>query len=255
MGNAWTGKPAQQVGMTNNFDPETMARFSKFAEEGPGGGNPLSQNPLYQQTAQTASRFQQPFDPGQFEQLFQQGIANPTIRNYQQQVLPAIANRFMDQSNIYGSGLNQALAQSANELTGNLGELRARHQGQAQESHENRALQAMMQSLGIAQAPGQEQSNWYNQLFNANAHSPITEGHQSGWLKDLTELAVQLAGAAVPFGPGVQGLPPEAPSQTGQQRAQANSGYQAPQGNNFSPYISQQNPSNPWQQTGNTWGR
>lgn len=205
MGQAWTGTPGRQTGMASNFNPEVESLFSKYIQGGPGGGQGIAQNPLYQQASQATQQNLGQFNPQQFEQLFQQGIANPTIRNYEQQVLPAIQNRFSDQSNLYGSGLNQALNQSAQELTGGLGELRARHQGQAYESHQNRQLQSIMQALGLAQAPGQESQQFYNQAFGTKSHTPIVQGPQSGWAKDATQLAVQLIGALVPFGGGASG--------------------------------------------------
>jgi len=206
MGSAWSGSPGRQVGNTQNFNPQVQSSFDQFAKGGPGGitnmNYDIMQNPLFQEAGKATNSFLQPFDPQQFEQLFQKGVADPAMRNYEQQVLPGIANRYMDQSNFYGSGLNQALSQSSQDLGNQLGELRARGQGQAYENHQNRQFNSIAQALGLSQAPLQQEGqrfneamSYFNQLFGTHDQTPITQGPQSGWMKDITQLIAQLGGA------------------------------------------------------------
>lgn len=54
---------------------------------------------------------------------FQKGVVAPMMQNYNQQVLPALQQRFVDQNAGSSSALNQALASSANDLTTQMGSL------------------------------------------------------------------------------------------------------------------------------------
>jgi hypothetical protein len=54
---------------------------------------------------------------------FQQGVVDPMTQQYRQQILPALQQRFVDANAGSSSALNQALAQSANDLTTQMGSL------------------------------------------------------------------------------------------------------------------------------------
>ncbi len=67
----------------------------------------------YQQFAQQG--------PEQYQDAFQKAVVDPSMLQYEQQVLPALQQRFVDANAGSSSALNQALAQSATDLTTNLG--------------------------------------------------------------------------------------------------------------------------------------
>lgn len=67
------------------------------------------------------SQFLQPYDQEQFQGLFQQSFIDPAMQTYEQQVLPGIQQRFVDANAGSSSALNQALGQSANDLSTMLG--------------------------------------------------------------------------------------------------------------------------------------
>jgi hypothetical protein len=54
---------------------------------------------------------------------FKTGVVDPMMMNYNQQVLPGLQQRFVDQNAGSSSALNQALAQSAGDLTTQMGSL------------------------------------------------------------------------------------------------------------------------------------
>lgn len=63
----------------------------------------------------------QPYDPQQYQDIFQKSVVDPTMQVYQQQVLPGIQQRFIDANASSSSALNQALGQSAADLGTMLG--------------------------------------------------------------------------------------------------------------------------------------
>jgi len=67
------------------------------------------------------SQFLQPYDSGQYQDLFQQAFIDPAMQTYEQQVLPGIQQRFVDANAGSSSALNQALGQSAADLSTMLG--------------------------------------------------------------------------------------------------------------------------------------
>ena len=65
--------------------------------------------------------FLKPYDPKQYQDVFQKSVVDPTMLNYNQQVLPAIQQQFADANAGSSSALNQALGASANDLGTMLG--------------------------------------------------------------------------------------------------------------------------------------
>ena len=63
----------------------------------------------------------QPFDQGQFDQMFQKSFVDPAQQTLQRQIIPGIKEQFMGMDESGSSALNQALAQSATDVSGLLG--------------------------------------------------------------------------------------------------------------------------------------
>lgn len=124
-----------------------------------------AQNPLYQQGSNLISTMLQ---GGRNE-----GLERPLMRQFQEETLPQIGERFSGSSG--SSALNQALARAAENLLGDIGTMRAQNQ-----------QSALQQALGYAQIPFQE----YNQIaglglgrqaFNT-AQKPPNQGFLGGVL-------------------------------------------------------------------------
>lgn len=60
-------------------------------------------------------------DPQQFEQMFQKSFIDPAQQAMQRQIIPGIKEQFMGMDESGSSALNQALAQSATDLSSSLG--------------------------------------------------------------------------------------------------------------------------------------
>lgn len=93
-------------------------------------------------------------DPGDFQDLFQQAYVDPAMLTFEQQVLPAIQERFVGANAGSSSALNQALAQSATDLSTMLGSQMGQfYQGQQQLGQQGQlgALSALQGSLGQKQ--------------------------------------------------------------------------------------------------------
>ena len=74
-----------------------------------------------QQAGAAYQQMLQPYDPKQYEDVFNRSIVDPAIQQYQRQILPSIQQRFVDANAGSSSALNQALTQSANDLTSQFG--------------------------------------------------------------------------------------------------------------------------------------
>lgn len=179
---AWSGTPAKQIGQAT-----PQVGFNQYAQQ---GMQDLSQNPLWQQASQLIQNMLSPDYALQQQDLFQRGVADPSIRNYEQNILPRIKSSYYAPSGVYGSGLNKAITQSSNELSQGLDELRARYLMQGQNQQQN----ALSSALGFAQAPFQQNQQYYNTLFGAQ--SPIIQEAQSGWIMDLLKSLISSGGQA-----------------------------------------------------------
>lgn len=84
-------------------------------------GGILGNQGIAQQAGQAYSQFLQPSSPEQYEDVFNKAVVDPAMMQYQQRILPAIQQRFVDANAGSSSALNQALAQSAGDLTTSLG--------------------------------------------------------------------------------------------------------------------------------------
>lgn len=125
----------------------------------------------------------QPFS----EEFFQETIAQPTQQNYERNILPALESRYAEAGAGSSSALNQALTQSAEDLNTTLAQ----------------------QRLGLFQGQQQAQMGALGQLGNAlgqKAFDPITQGPQSGMLKDIIGAAGSLGGGYMAGGGDLMAL-------------------------------------------------
>lgn len=187
------GTPAKQTGYLQNFDPQRQQLYNQFTQQ--VGQNNLAQNPLYQQSVGNlqSSPYGKPFDPQQYNQYFQQGVADPAMKMYNEQIAPSIQSQYHSPHGIYGSALNQAINQSASDLSGNLNSLRANYLGQSQQQHASGQLQHVLSQLGLAQAPMNQQAGLVNSILGAGNVTPMVEEPQGGYLSQSKDLFSILA--------------------------------------------------------------
>lgn len=115
---------------------------------------------------------------GYDEDLFQKGVVEPSMRNYEQQTLPAIQQRFIDANAGSSSALNQALVQSAGDLENTLAGQRL----QLQQNASQNQLEALRQMLGLS---------------TTNTFDPIVQGPQGGLVKDILQAVAQIAASKI----------------------------------------------------------
>lgn len=76
---------------------------------------------LNPQQQQFLSGQMQGTDPNQFQDMFQKSFIDPAQQAMQRQIIPGIKEQFMGMDESGSSALNQALAQSATDLSTSLG--------------------------------------------------------------------------------------------------------------------------------------
>ena len=85
------------------------------------------------------------FDPARQQEFFQAQVADPAIRQFQQQVVPALQEEFVGQGAASSSGLNRALASAGGELEAQL----ASQLSSFQQAGQANQLQLLAQALGL----------------------------------------------------------------------------------------------------------
>lgn len=123
-----------------------------------------------------------------FEDQFQQGVVDPAMKTYSQDILPAIEQRFTDANAGSSSALNQALSKSSEDLTSMLGGQRIQYQQGQQQLQQQGQLGALGQML---------------QMLNSRQFDPIVQGPQGGMLKDIIGATGNIAGGAMGGGFGL----------------------------------------------------
>ena len=79
-------------------------------------------SPQSQQLASGAfSEFLQPYNAGQFQDLFQRSVVDPAQQTLQRHLIPSIKESFLGAGESGSGALNRALAQSATDLSTALG--------------------------------------------------------------------------------------------------------------------------------------
>jgi len=120
-------------GQTSLLSPEQQ-QFLGGALGGIGG-----------QVGQSYQQFLQPQSQEDLQGAFQTSVVDPMMQTYEQQTVPALQQRFVDANASSSSALNQALGQSAQDLTTSLGsQFLPFMQGQ-----QRNTLQAMNQLGGL----------------------------------------------------------------------------------------------------------
>jgi len=94
---------------------------------------------------QSLGGFLQPQGPEGYQDMFQQMYVDPAMQTFEQQVLPSIQQRFTDANAGSSSALNQALAQSASDLSTSLGS----QFGQFMQGQQSNQLTALSQFLPL----------------------------------------------------------------------------------------------------------
>lgn len=102
-------------------------------------------SPEQKQALQTilGSNIEQLFDPQLQQQFFQAQVADPAIKQFQEQILPAINEQFIGQGAASSSGLNRAVTQAGSDLQGQLAASLAGFQQQGQQNQLNLLLAAL----------------------------------------------------------------------------------------------------------------
>ena len=114
-------------GNVSMLTPEQQSALSQVLQ---GGGALASQN---------FQKFLGPQDEGDLESIFQRSYIDPAMMAYQRNILPAIQQNYEGMNAGSSSALNQALAQSAQDLSTSLGA----QYGQFREQQDLKRLQAM----------------------------------------------------------------------------------------------------------------
>lgn len=122
----------------------------------------------------------QGFDPNQLMQFYEKGLVNPTLQTYNEQIVPAIQQRYVDANAGSSSALNQALAKSATDLSSGLSGQLAGLLYQGQQQGGQNQLGALNQILS---------------LLGQKTFEPIVRGPQTGLLQDIIKGGSQVGAA------------------------------------------------------------
>lgn len=150
---------------------------------------------------QSLGGFLQPQSQEDLQSTFQQSFVDPAMQTFEQQVVPGIQQRFVDAGAGSSSALNQALAQSAGDLSTSLGAQFGQFQQNQQQLQQNAIGQFLplltgqtfspqfQQQQGLAgpmlSAIGQIGGGWAQSSYKVKEN--ITEYKKSlETLKDLT---------------------------------------------------------------------
>lgn len=154
------GRP-DKVKQFNRFTPDQMQVFQQLFQGLTGGGGSFG-DILGQ------------FNPDQASDVFQRGVANPAMRNFQQRTIPSIMQAFADQG--ASSGLSNSLATAGRDLNENLSSQLANFIYQAQ-------LQNMQNRMG-----------GLNSFLGTQTFQPYVQQGNSGFLNQFLGNFAQGAG-------------------------------------------------------------
>jgi hypothetical protein len=162
MGETFMGSKAKQVGKAQLMSPQQQQALNSLLGANLGGAQSAFGNLLQ----------------GYDEDMFQKGVVDPSMRTYQQQILPSIQERFVDANAGSSSALNQALTQSA----GDLSNLLAGQRINLQQSMAGQQLGGLQQLLG---------------LIGQRSFDPIVQGPQRGLIHDVIGAAAKVGAGAI----------------------------------------------------------
>lgn len=117
---------------------------------------------------------------GAYEDQFQQGVVDPAMKTYNQDILPALEQRYSDAGAGSSSALNQALVRSSEDLSSLLSGQRISYQGQQQQMRQN----AQNSALGAIM-----------NLMGQKAFQPIVQGPTEGLIKPMIGAAGRIGAA------------------------------------------------------------
>lgn len=160
-----SGKSGKK-GKIKNFarmTPEQQSLLNEVMSSLTGGGGQFGD--LYGQ-----------FNPEQAANTFQQGVANPALRNFNQRVIPGIQQAFADQG--ASSGLNNSLATAGRDL---------------QEGLDSQLAMFIQQQQNMQ---NQNRMQGINQGLNAQVNTPYLRQGNSGMVPQLLGQFSQGAGQA-----------------------------------------------------------
>lgn len=112
------------------------------------------------------------FNPQQATNAFQQGVANPALRNFNQNIVPGIQERFADQG--YSSALTNSLASAGRDLQESLNNQLSPFIYQAMMQNQQNRLQGINQGLGT------QNYTPYIQQGSPGAFNGLMEGVSGG---------------------------------------------------------------------------
>jgi hypothetical protein len=102
----WLFGSKDKIRKSQKYSPEQMQAFQQLFSSLTGGGGAFSD--VFGE-----------FDPTATQQMFEQGFVEPSMRNFNQRVIPEIMQSFADQG--ASSGLSNSLASAGRDLQSNLG--------------------------------------------------------------------------------------------------------------------------------------
>jgi hypothetical protein len=133
----------QQAGRFLLGSEDKARKFDKYTPE---------QKQLFSQLFQALGMDEGPlsdifgeFDPQATQDFFQKSVADPSMRNFQQQVIPGIQQSFADQGP--SSGLYNSLATAGRDLSENLSSTLAQYMYQAQNQNQQNRIQGVNSGL------------------------------------------------------------------------------------------------------------
>ena len=173
------GQDARQTGQANLMTKEQRNILKNVLGESGGDLSNVLQELLNPQGTS-----------GTFDDQFQQGVVEPSMQMYNQDILPALEQRYADIGAGSSSALNQALIRSSEDLTNQLSGQRIAYQGQQQSTRQNAqnsALQTIMSLMG------------------QKAFQPIVQGPTEGLIKPLIGAAGKVAAASI-MGPAAAAI-------------------------------------------------
>jgi len=133
-----------------------------------------------------------PQSAGDLEQSFQTSIGDPTMRQFDRQIVPGIQQQYANVGAGRSSALNQALAQASTDLSTNMGSLRQDFLQRQQQQQ----LGAAGQAAGLASMPLQQLLSLLGPAMQ-QSNQPMVQNSQPTFLQQLLNAGVQGAGAAL----------------------------------------------------------
>jgi len=114
------------------------------------------------------SPYNQEFNPEQANQQFNEQIADPSTKYYNERIRPGTESRFNNPNTTGGSALRKALNQGAEDLGGSLGSLRSNYLQNQQQNHAKGQYDLIAQQLGLSNN-------------RANQFQPVIQGANGGF--------------------------------------------------------------------------